>query len=84
MDMQQKIWSIKSRIFTEKYNSASLENFTIASNVTAESKSLYVASYHHPYRCTISEGVNGCANSEGENTYDSAHITSEGKTRTIT
>ena len=81
--MQQKCDQSDWSHFTAKYSSALLENFTIASNVTTESESNYLATKYHQHTCTRSEGVTGCETSEDENTDNITHITSEGECSNI-
>ena len=68
--------------FSEKNSSASLANFTIASNVTADLESRSITANHQPSTCTSSEGGTCCGTSKGENTHAITHTTSEGESLT--
>ena len=79
MDMQQTFDQWNFSHFTAQYSSASLVNFTIASNVTTESESKSLANKHHQQTCTSSEGKTSCDNSMGANADKITHVTSKGE-----
>ena len=54
--------------FTEKYSLASLANFIIASNITADSYSRSITANNHRSNCNIYKGGTSCATTEGINT----------------